>query len=121
MKRALFSLATFILATSCFAVALSVVSLADAPQARQTGAATPAGTQYRASLEKYCVTCHNQRLKTAGLALDTLNLAEVPAHAETWEKVIRKLRTGLMPPAGLPRPEPAAVAHRRREAVERAS
>jgi mono/diheme cytochrome c family protein len=97
--------AAFILAMSCFAVALSAASLADAPQARQTAVAPPAGADYRASLEKYCVTCHNQRLKTAGLALDTLSLTEVPAHAETWEKVIRKLRTGLMPPAGLPRPD----------------
>lgn len=60
---------------------------------------------YRAVLDKYCVTCHNQRLKTAGLMLDTLNLAKVPAQGETWEKVIGKLQSGTMPPAGLPRPD----------------
>jgi mono/diheme cytochrome c family protein len=104
MKRAV-----FLVATSCFAVALSAASLADAPQAQPaaTAAAGLPGADYRATLEKYCVTCHNQRVQTAGLALDTLNLAEIPAHAETWEKVIRKLRTGLMPPAGMPRPDRA--------------
>jgi hypothetical protein len=58
-------------------------------------------------LDKYCVTCHNQRLKTAGLMLDALDLGQVSEHAETWEKVVRKLRTGAMPPAGRPRPDSA--------------
>ncbi len=62
---------------------------------------------YRPVLDKYCVTCHNQRLKTGGLALDTADLGKVPAQAEVWEKVIRKLRSGTMPPAGLPRPDAA--------------
>ena len=62
---------------------------------------------YRAVLDKYCVTCHNQRLKTGGLTLDNMDLAKVPAQAEVWEKVIRKLRSGTMPPAGLPRPDAA--------------
>jgi hypothetical protein len=62
---------------------------------------------YRAVLDKYCVTCHNQRLKTAGLTLDNMDLAKVSAQAEVWEKVARKLRSGTMPPAGLPRPDAA--------------
>ncbi len=65
----------------------------------------------RAVLDKYCVTCHNQRLKTGGLALDTLGLANVPAQAETWEKVIVKLRSHTMPPAGMPRPDAATYAN----------
>jgi mono/diheme cytochrome c family protein len=60
-----------------------------------------------AMLNKYCVTCHNSRLKTAGLVLDAASLADVPAHAEVWEKVAWKLRTGTMPPVGMPRPDPA--------------
>jgi hypothetical protein len=60
-------------------------------------------------VHQYCVTCHNQRLKTAGLTLDTLDLAKIPSNAETWEKVIVKLRSGAMPPAGLPRPDAAAT------------
>jgi hypothetical protein len=62
----------------------------------------------RALLDKYCVTCHNQRLKTGGLTLDNIDLNKVPAQAEVWEKVIGKLRSGTMPPAGLPRPDAAA-------------
>ena len=60
-------------------------------------------------VDQYCVTCHNQRLKTAGLMLDTMDLARIPADAETWEKVIVKLRTGAMPPPGVPRPDAGAV------------
>ena len=65
--------------------------------------------QDRQLVDRYCVTCHNQRLKTAGLMLDTLDLAKIPADAETWEKVIVKLRTGAMPPPGMPRPDAEAT------------
>jgi hypothetical protein len=57
------------------------------------------------TVNTYCVTCHNDRLKTGGLALDRPELADVPAHADVWEKVIRKVRSGMMPPAGMPRPD----------------
>jgi mono/diheme cytochrome c family protein len=59
-------------------------------------------------LTQYCVTCHNQRARTGGLALDTRSLANVGADAEIWEKVVVKLRAGLMPPAGRPRPDAAS-------------
>jgi hypothetical protein len=62
----------------------------------------------RAVVDKYCVTCHNQRLKTGGLTLDTPDLANVAAHPDVWEKVIRKVEAGMMPPAGVPRPDAAA-------------
>src|SRR5581483_6328319 len=61
----------------------------------------------RATLDQYCVTCHNQKLKTAGLMLDKLELSQIGQHPEFWEKVVRKLRAGMMPPAGMPRPKPA--------------
>ncbi len=61
----------------------------------------------RAALDRFCVRCHNDRLRTAGLALDTHDLAHVGADAETWEKVIVKLRAQTMPPAGSPRPAEA--------------
>jgi hypothetical protein len=72
-------------------------------------AACAASTEpsHRDVLDKYCVSCHNQRLKTGGLTLDTMDLGNVPAQAEVWEKVIRKLRSGTMPPAGIPRPDAA--------------
>src|SRR5438309_2238473 len=61
----------------------------------------------RALLDKYCVQCHSERLRTGGLTLQTIDTANVPAGAEVWEKVIRKLRTDSMPPPGLPRPDAA--------------
>src|SRR5713226_6746222 len=72
--------------------------------------AKPESTEQRALLSRYCVTCHNERLKTAGVMLDTADVGNVPAGAEVWEKVIRKLRTGAMPPPGRPRPPEAAYA-----------
>jgi hypothetical protein len=59
----------------------------------------------RALIDQYCVTCHNQRLKTAGLMLDQLDLAQMHDHADVWEKVVRKLRAGMMPPSGMRRPD----------------
>src|SRR5579863_7013007 len=72
------------------------------------GQTAPSLAPQRAVLDQYCVTCHNQKLKTAGLMLDKLDLAHVSEHAEEWEKVVRKLRAGMMPPSGLPRPNQAA-------------
>ena len=59
---------------------------------------------HRALLDQYCVTCHNQQAKTAGLMLDKLDPGQAPDNPEVWEKVIRKLRGGMMPPQGRPRP-----------------
>jgi len=64
----------------------------------------PDATAAAATVQKYCVTCHNERLKTGGLTLASADLTTPSANAEAWEKVIRKLRTGAMPPAGAPRP-----------------
>jgi cytochrome c551/c552 len=71
-------------------------------------AQTSALSAQRAVLDQYCVTCHNRKLKTAGLQLDKMDLAHGGEEAEAWEKVVRKLRAGMMPPQGLPRPAPAA-------------
>jgi hypothetical protein len=62
-------------------------------------------SEYRAVLNQYCFTCHDERTKTAGLALDTMDLSAIGQHGEIWEKVVRKLRSGMMPPQGSPRPE----------------
>ena len=62
-----------------------------------------------ATLNKYCVGCHNDKARTGGLSLQSMNLANPTRDAETWEKVIRKLRTGAMPPPGLPRPDQEAT------------
>ena len=73
-----------------------------APPASDVASLSPSSQQ--ALITGYCVTCHNERLKTGGLALDTLRLDRIGEDAETWEKVVRKVRTGLMPPAGAKRP-----------------
>jgi mono/diheme cytochrome c family protein len=81
----------------------------NAASPQTTLSASSAGaTGARATIDKYCVTCHNQRLKTGNLALDAPELTNVAAHADVWEKVIRKVRAGMMPPAGVPRPDEAS-------------
>jgi mono/diheme cytochrome c family protein len=67
------------------------------------------GSERRALIDQYCVTCHNERLKTAGLAFEQLDPGDVGANPDVWEKVATKLRSGAMPPAGRPRPD-AAIA-----------
>src|SRR5262245_37519582 len=79
-----------------------VFALASAGAQTARPAAAPA-----AVFEQYCVTCHNPRLKTAGLVLDTSELSHVGTNPEIWEKVVRKLRSGSMPPSTAPRPNKA--------------
>jgi mono/diheme cytochrome c family protein len=93
------------------AVAASISPAAAPQQAPAPGAAPRGGNQAtRETLDRYCVTCHNQRVRSGELALDALDVADVRAHAATWEKVVRKVRTGSMPPAGMPRPDTASAA-----------
>ncbi|MCY3842913.1 MAG: DUF1592 domain-containing protein [Acidobacteria bacterium] len=81
-----------------------------APAPRVAGAVPDAAGEVRALLDRYCVTCHNERLRTADLALDALDVKRVADAAATWEHVVRRLRAGEMPPAGRRRPD-AAEAH----------
>jgi hypothetical protein len=78
------------------------------PERARNTASTNPSTGSKAFLDTYCITCHNQKLHTAGLALDTLDVANPGARAEVWENVIGKLRAGSMPPPGLPRPDASA-------------
>jgi hypothetical protein len=72
-------------------------------------AQTPPPDPQQALLNQYCIVCHNQKLKTGGLELDKLDVRNVGPNAEEWEKVVRKLRTGMMPPAGARRPDRAVL------------
>jgi hypothetical protein len=63
----------------------------------------------RALVDQYCLTCHNDRAKTGNLTLTGLDVAHPGDQAEIWEKVVRKVRAGLMPPSGMPRPDRAAL------------
>jgi len=65
---------------------------AEAPQSAAPRPAAGAETMDRSAVDKYCVTCHNQRLKTGGLTLDTPDLANVAAHPDVWETAPRKRR-----------------------------
>ena len=65
--------------------------------------------QAQGTIDRYCVTCHNPRMKAGGLVLDGLPAANAASEPHTWEKVIRKVRTGMMPPAGAPRPDRATL------------
>src|SRR5437773_6527400 len=81
--------------------ALSTVQMS----ARVRSQGRDAAAAPRAVLDQYCVTCHNQRLRTGGVALDGVDVARPGDHAELWERVIAKLRAGSMPPPGRPRPD----------------
>jgi mono/diheme cytochrome c family protein len=83
---------------------------ASQPAAPQPAAepASPAATQ-QAVVRKYCYTCHNDKLKSGGLALTALDISAPAKNIESWEKVIRKLGTGAMPPAKMPRPDKATA------------
>ena len=85
-------------------IVLTGISCVQAAQSTASTAPTPA-SQYRTVLDRYCVTCHNEKLRTAELVLSKMDVGNVGAGAEVWEKVVRKLRTGAMPPAGMPRPD----------------
>ncbi len=80
---------------------------AAAAQQAQPGSAPATSPAPRAVLDKYCVGCHNQTLKTGGLALDAVDVTKPSANADVWERVITKLRMGTMPPGGRPRPDVA--------------
>ena len=67
----------------------------------------PSSDTHREVINRYCISCHNGRLKTGGLALDTFVAADVAQNPEAWEKAVRKMRARQMPPVGLPRPDEA--------------
>ena len=74
-------------------------------QPASSSAVTAELAERQALLDRYCVTCHNERLRVADLELDGIDLANVGEHAELLEKVVRKMRAGAMPPPPRPRPE----------------
>ena len=95
-----------------FAVAVGLIALLHAAPAVAQKTSQQISPEH-ALINQYCVTCHNEKAKTAGLMLDRLgpdlDRAGVGPHAETWEKVVRKLRVGAMPPQGMPRPARATM------------
>jgi hypothetical protein len=100
-------------------VCASVAGSPESPQSTSTTSSKPtsstfpasstSSTSSRALLDTYCVACHNQRVKTAGVDFDSADLSDVSKDAELWEKATRKLRGGMMPPPGARRPDQASV------------
>jgi hypothetical protein len=108
----------FVACAGAFWLALSAWSLAQAPPP-QAPTVPSAGMLFA----EYCVACHNDRLKTAGLSLEKADPARVADRADLWEKVAQKLQSGMMPPAGRPRPDAATsrrVAATLEDALDRA-
>jgi mono/diheme cytochrome c family protein len=108
-----------LLAIGCVAM-LSAVIVVQGQTARQPGQSSSTSTAdpvaaQRAVLNQYCITCHSEKAKSAGmdsarkLALDSLDLAKVSQDADTWEMVVRKLRAGMMPPVTSRRPDPSTM------------
>jgi hypothetical protein len=94
------------------------------PAVQAAGASGPADVDSRQLLNRYCVSCHSDRLKTADLSLQAVDVDNIPRDAATWEKVLRKVRAGAMPPVGRPRPDAAAYtrfASRIEDALDRAA
>src|SRR5215813_5789765 len=76
-----------------------------AQEKSSSSSASPSTNQ--ALLDQYCVTCHNQRAKTANVMFDTMDLSDVSKNADVWERAVRKLRGGMMPPPGARQPDRA--------------
>ncbi len=87
------------------ALALGLAPAADAPRAPASQAVPTAG--HRAFVQEYCLDCHDDASKEAGLSLEAIAPGDVAAHADEWERVVRKLRTRQMPPIDEPRPDEA--------------
>ena len=97
----------------CVGVAVAAVTTAVLAQVSQDGRgrtpASSAPTQSRQILDAYCVGCHNSKVRTAGIAFDTLTLDTVGEHADVWEKALRKLRGRQMPPPGSRQPDQSEI------------
>ncbi len=97
-------------AVGAWIAAVSSVPQAAPPQQAATaarGAVSAGPSTYRPVLDRYCVSCHNDKLKTGDLSFEGTDLNNVAANAEVWERVVRKLRSGMMPPQGVARPDQA--------------
>src|SRR5436853_269619 len=80
-----------------------------APSVPRPSASTAPSINQRELVQKYCVTCHSDRAKTGGLTLESADPQNTASNPELWEKVVRKLRGGMMPPQGMPRPDVATL------------
>ena len=104
----------FILLLSCAFIATAYLQ-AGGLEPRSTAPAATALSRFaesqttaesqRAVLQRYCLGCHSEQVRSGGLSLEAVDLADVASAGETWEKVVRKVNAGMMPPPGMPRPD----------------
>src|SRR5438105_14235109 len=85
------------------------VAIAMTAVGQQKASEAPPSAPQRDLVNQYCIACHNQKVKTAGIALDGLDFTKISDNSAVWEKVLRKVSTGEMPPSGMPRPKPPAA------------
>src|SRR5262245_24719467 len=100
MKRVRFGLSVACLAFACLALG-DLQAIGPQQQPPQTASLPPALSPQKTLVDRYCVTCHNEKTRRGGLTLDTKDPGNVGSDADVWEKVVRKLRAGLMPPVGM--------------------
>lgn len=108
-SRVFCSLTLLWLASAAGILAISLGPAGTPPQAAAIQAPGAAAT-HRDVFTRYCTTCHNDRLKTAELSFQAIDVQNVGRHPDAWEKVLRKLKAGAMPPTGRPRPDAATYA-----------
>jgi hypothetical protein len=94
-------------AATLLAALTATLSLSAAQGTRSHPPSSGLAPEDQALVKRYCVSCHSDRLKTASLTLESITGEQVGSAPAVWEKVVRKLRSGAMPPAGRPRPEKA--------------
>src|SRR5262245_24148987 len=113
MKKILLVIGCIATFSLVFAVYGQTTGQKNASTAPSAAPSTDAVAAQKALVTQYCMTCHSDRAKSAGMDsarkinFDTLDIAHVEKNAETWELIVRKLRAGMMPPASARRPEPA--------------
>ena len=110
LRRSLFIVLFCALMATAYVQAGGLEPRGAAPAAPATALSQSAESQataesQRAVLQRYCFVCHSDQLRTGGLSLEAVDVADVASAGETWEKVVRKLNAGMMPPPGMPRPD----------------
>jgi cytochrome c551/c552 len=90
-------------------VFIGIVLLSGKSLSLQSASGAESVASQRALVDQYCVSCHNEKRKTAGIAMDKLDIARVSDNPEVWEKIVHKVRAGMQPPSGSPRPDRATL------------
>jgi cytochrome c5 len=91
------------------AIAVATFCALTTIHAQEPAAVPAAPSPNQALVNKYCAVCHNERLRTAELLLDKADVDDVTKTPQIWEKAVKKLRAGQMPPLGAPRPDKATL------------